>query len=43
MASKGFLIKTKMEADIKLTIVMWCQIFIRIPQRHVAAILAGGD
>ena len=37
---RGFLIKPKINADTKLTIVMWCWVLIRSTQRHVAAIPA---
>ena len=35
------LMKTKIKADTKLTIVMCSQIFIGSSQRHLAAIFAG--
>ena len=39
---EGFLIKPKMNADTKLTIVIWCWVLIRSTQRHLAAVSAGG-
>jgi hypothetical protein len=31
-----------MNADTKLTIVMWCRVFISSTQCHIAAVSAGG-
>ena len=39
---ESFLIKPKNNADIKLTMVIWCQVLIRSTQRHLATTSAGG-
>ena len=36
------MIKPKVNADTKVTIVMWCWVFIRSTQRHLADVSAGG-
>ena len=39
---ESFLIKQKIIADTKLTIVIWCQVLIRSTQGHLAPVSAGG-